>query len=211
MRLHFESRVTAPQKILVATGNAHKTREIREVLGGAFEVTDLKSHPEIRAADETGATFQENATIKAVEASRVFDGLVLADDSGLEVDALGGAPGVRSARYAAENGNANSSDEANRRKLLAELDRVGARGRDRAARFHCAMALAQRGALIATFDGAVEGTIINREKGGGGFGYDPLFVPAGECGTFAQLSAEVKNGMSHRGRALAKVRAFLSR
>ena len=196
-------------RLLIATQNAHKTREIREMLGAEFDVSDLSVHPEIRAAEETGVTFEENAVLKANEASHGFDGLVLADDSGLEVDALSGAPGVRSARYASENTKANSSDEANRRRLLAELERVGARGKDRRARFCCAMALARDGKLIATFDGAVEGVVINQEKGGGGFGYDSLFVPEGHCETFAQLSAAVKNKLSHRGRTLTKVRAFL--
>ena len=110
-------------RLLIATQNAHKTREIREMLGAEFDVSDLSVHPEIRAAEETGVTFEENAVLKANEASHGFDGLVLADDSGLEVDALGGAPGVRSARYASENTKANSSDEANGSEaILASLN-----------------------------------------------------------------------------------------
>lgn len=179
------------------------------MLGGAFEVVDLSAHPEIRAAEETGATFAENAALKAVAASHVFDGMVLADDSGLEVDALEGLPGVRSARFASEASDENASDAANRQKLLLELERAGAWGKERSARFRCAMALARGGSVVATFDGVVEGVIINQEKGDGGFGYDALFVPEGHCQTFAQLSAETKNGISHRGRALAKVRDFL--
>src|SRR5207253_8440834 len=100
-------------------------------------------------------------------------------------------------------------DARNRRKLLAELARAAARGRGRSARFRCVMALAENGRLIGTFDGAVEGVIINQEKGSGGFGYDALFVPDGCCETFAQLASDVKNGLSHRGRALEKVLAFL--
>jgi XTP/dITP diphosphohydrolase len=195
--------------LLIATKNSHKTAEIRAILGGAWDVTDLNAHPKVVAPEETGATFAENAAIKAVAASLIFHGIVLSDDSGLEVDALGGAPGVRSARYAAENENANSTDAANRAKLLRELEAVGARGKERSARFRCVMALAENGETIGTFDGAVEGIIINQEKGDGGFGYDPLFVPEGHCETFAQLPAEVKNQLSHRARALEKVRRFL--
>ena len=128
---------------------------------------------------------------------------MLADDSGLEVDALGGAPGVRSARYAGED----AADADNRAKLLREL--AATRGKARGARFRCALALAADGTVRAAFDGAVEGTIINAERGAGGFGYDALFVPSGHCETFAQLLGAVKNQLSHRARALEKARAFL--
>jgi XTP/dITP diphosphohydrolase len=197
---------SAMPRLLVATKNAHKTAEIRAMLGAEWEVTDLRAHPEIPAPEETGATFAENAVIKAVAASRLFPGaLVLSDDSGLEVDALGGAPGVRSARYAGEG----ASDAENRARLLRELEAAGARGKQRAGRFRCVMALAEGGEVRGIFDGSVEGTIINAERGEGGFGYDALFVPEGECETFAQLPAEVKNRLSHRARALAKVRDHL--
>jgi len=191
--------------LLIATRNAHKTREIAGILGARFLVTDLTAHPEIPATLESGSTFRENAELKAVEASRIFDGLVLSDDSGLEVDALGGAPGVYSARYAGEN----ADDAANRRRLLDELARAGARGKARTARFRCVMALAERGCVTGTFDGTIEGVIINLEKGDGGFGYDSLFVPDGHCETFAELPEETKNGISHRARALEKVCGFL--
>ena len=191
------------RRLLIATKNAHKTIEIRAMLGDGWEVTDLNAHPEITAPEETGATFAENAAIKAVAASRLFAGLVLADDSGLEVDALGGAPGVRSARYAGED----ATDGDNRAKLLHAL--AGVRGKARAARFRCALTLAADGAVCATFDGTVEGVIINAERGNGGFGYDALFVPDGYCETFAQLPAAVKNQLSHRAHALEKARAFL--
>jgi XTP/dITP diphosphohydrolase len=196
--------------LLIATKNSHKTAEIRAILGGAWDVTDLNAHPEVPAPEETGATFAENAAIKAVAASLIFQGIVLSDDSGIEVDALGGAPGVRSARYAAENENANSTDAENRAKLLRELEAAGARGKQRSARFRCVMALAENGETIGTFDGAVEGIIINSERGDGGFGYDALFVPEGHCETFAQLPAELKNQLSHRARALEKVRRWLA-
>jgi XTP/dITP diphosphohydrolase len=195
-----------PRPLLIATRNAHKTREIAQILGERFAVTDLKAHPEIPETVESGETFRENAILKAVEASHIFSGLVLSDDSGLEVDALGGAPGVRSARYAGEP----TDDARNRVRLLKELTRVDVRGKARSARFHCVMALAEKGEVIGTFDGVVEGVIINREKGGGGFGYDSLFVPEGHCETFAELPEETKNGISHRGRALEKVCAFLA-
>ncbi len=193
-------------RLLIATKNAHKTAEIRAMLGPEWEVTDLTAHPEIASPEETGETFAENATLKVVAASGRFPGVVLADDSGLEVDALGGAPGVRSARYAGEH----ATDAENRVKLLRELERVGSRGKAHSARFRCALALAENGAVLGTFDGAVEGVIIPAERGGGGFGYDSLFVPAGYCQTFAELPPETKNRESHRARALAKMSAFLA-
>ena len=191
------------RRLLIATKNAHKTAEIRAILGDGWDVNDLNAHPEIAAPEETGATFAENAAIKALAASRLFPGLVLADDSGLEVDALAGAPGVRSARYA----GAQATDAGNRAKLLRKL--AGTRGKARTARFRCALALAADGTVRATFDGTVEGVIINAERGEGGFGYDALFIPAGHCETFAQLPAAVKNQLSHRARALENARVFL--
>ncbi len=190
--------------LLIATKNAHKTAEIRAMLPDR-DVSDLTAHPDIPAPEETGATFTENAMIKALAASARFAGLVLADDSGLEVDALGGAPGVISARYAGPG----ATDADNRARLLRELDATGARGKARTARFRCVMALAENGAVLGTFDGAVEGIIINQEKGAGGFGYDALFVPEGCCETFGELPSQTKNQLSHRARALAKLAAFL--
>lgn len=188
-------------RLLIATKNAHKTDEIRAILGAAWVVEDLNAYPEIAAPEETGTTFLENATIKAVAASHLFSGMVLSDDSGLEVDALGGAPGVYSARYAGEHATAAE----HRAKLLGALD--GAR--DRTARFRCTMVLAENGAVLGAFDGAVEGTIIGEERGSGGFGYDPLFIPTGHNETFAQLPGAVKNQLSHRARALLGVLDFL--
>jgi XTP/dITP diphosphohydrolase len=193
-------------KLLVATKNAHKTQEIRAMLGDRWEVTDLTAHPEVPAADETGDTFEENAKIKALAASAIFSGYVLSDDSGLEVDALGGEPGVRSARYAGEG----AGDAMNRKKLLEALQAEGARGKARSARFHCVIVLAENGEVRGVFDGRVEGVIINTEKGTGGFGYDALFVPEGYCETFAELPAETKNQLSHRANAMAKVVEFLA-
>lgn len=191
-------------RLLIATRNAHKTEEIQAILGRGWEVSDLNAHPEVPSPEETGATFSENAAIKAVAASQLFAGWVLADDSGLEVDALAGAPGVRSARYAGES----ATDADNRTKLLAAMDRVC--GKARSARFRCAMALAQGGAVAATFEGSIEGVIVNSERGDGGFGYDALFVPQGHCETFAQLPSSAKNALSHRARSLEKAIAFLA-
>ncbi len=191
------------RRLLIATKNAHKTAEIAAMLGTPWQVTDLNAHPAIPAPDETGETFAENAAIKALAATRLFPGLVLADDSGLEVDALDGAPGVRSARYAGDH----ATDTGNRAKLLHEL--AGTRGKDRRARFRCVLVLAEGGAVRGTFDGTVEGVIINAERGEGGFGYDALFVPSGYCQTFAQLPAATKNLLSHRACALEKARVFL--
>ncbi len=196
------------QALVIATHNAHKTEEIADILGGYFsDVRDLSAYPDIPPADETGDTFEANARIKALAASAALgtDVLVLSDDSGLEVDALEGAPGVHSARYSGEG----ATDATNRAKLLAALSEKGARGKARSGRFRCTMVLARGGDVLGVFEGAVEGILINEEKGDGGFGYDSLFVPEGHCETFAQLGAEVKNGLSHRARALEKVRGFL--
>lgn len=184
--------------LLIATKNAHKTAEFRAVLGDAWQITDLCVHPHISAPEETGRTFAENASIKAVQASTQFDGWVLADDSGLEVDALGGAPGVFSARYA----GLQASDAQNRALLLRELS-VFPEPAARRARFHCALALAEAGSVIEVFHGACEGHIQLAESGFGGFGYDSLFVPEGYRQSFAELSPQMKNQLSHRARAVA--------
>ncbi|MCX6979576.1 MAG: RdgB/HAM1 family non-canonical purine NTP pyrophosphatase [Verrucomicrobia bacterium] len=192
-------------RLLIATKNAHKTAEIRAILGDAWEVSDLTAHPEVPAPEETGATFQENARIKAEAASRIFPGIVLSDDSGLEVDALGGEPGVHSALYAGTHGD----DAANRARLKRELLACGAPQPWRA-RFRCTMAIAQAGHTLAVCDGRVEGRVIAEEHGGGGFGYDSMFIPDGRAETFGVLSPDVKNGLSHRARALAKAAVILA-
>ena len=190
--------------LFLASRNAHKARELAEVLGAEFALEDLRGHPEIAVAIEDGATFAENAQIKATAVSRQLPGLVLADDSGLEVDSLGGAPGVFSARYA----GAEASDEANRQKLLVELAK---RGPDatRMARFHCALALARDGRVLALCEGSVAGQIVRQARGSAGFGYDPLFQPNEFSKTFAELPAATKNSISHRGRAVTKMKQFL--
>ncbi len=191
--------------LLIATKNAHKTAEIRAILSEAWEVSDLTVHPEVPAPEETGATFEENARIKAEAASQIFSGIVLSDDSGLEVDALGGEPGVQSALYAGTHGD----DAANRARLKRELLACGVPQPWRA-RFRCTMAIAQSGRTIAVCDGRVEGRVISEERGGGGFGYDSMFIPDGHEGTFGVLPSEVKNGLSHRARALAKAAVILA-
>lgn len=182
--------------LLVSTRNAHKVGEIRAILGPRFLVSDLASVPGVPEVEETGDTFEENATLKALAASDHFDGWVIADDSGLEVDALGGAPGVLSARYAGEEHN----DAANNELLLRNL--LTFRGRDRSARFCCMIVLARNGRKLAAFAGTVEGVILDSPAGHGGFGYDPLFVPNGHAESFAQLGSGIKNSLSHRARAL---------
>jgi XTP/dITP diphosphohydrolase len=191
------------QTLLIATRNVHKTREIGQILGPGWEVRDLTSLPHATLLEETGATFDENATLKALAISRIFTGLVLADDSGLEVDALGGAPGVHSARFA----GSNATDADNRLLLIQKLREVG--GSEFPARFRCIMVLATQGELLGSFSGVVNGRVILEERGAAGFGYDSLFVPRGYAETFGEIQPEIKNSLSHRGRALAKVLEFL--
>ncbi len=192
--------------LLFATSNAHKTEEVAAILGSAWQVEDLRAHPGITLDEETGDTFEANAIIKAVSGSRGAPGLlVLADDSGLEVDALGGAPGVRSARYAGET--ATAAD--NRAKLKAELTKKAMYSRF-IGRFHCCMVLARDGEVLHISHGSVEGRLITQEQGEGGFGYDSLFIPDGFTETFGVLPAETKNQLSHRARALAAMKKKLA-
>jgi XTP/dITP diphosphohydrolase len=193
----------APQRLILATRNAHKTAEIRAMLGNNFEVLDVTAFPACPQIEETGTTFLENARLKAEGISRCLAGWVLSDDSGLEVDALGGAPGVWSSSFGGEEGN----HPRNNARLLAEMQ-----GRsDRRARFRCTMVLARDGREQAHFSGTVEGRIIELPRGSKGFGYDPLFIPEGHDATFAELGETVKNSLSHRSRALAQVIDFLER
>lgn len=190
-------------RLTIATRNAGKTKEFAVLFGDTFDVMDLASAVPVPAVEETGTTFEANAILKAVAASRLLGGLIVADDSGLEVDALGGAPGVYSARYAGER----KSDEENIGKLLSELNRVGAFSRRPAARFQCVLAVASRGELLRTFVGTVEGTIVSSPQGTNGFGYDPVFVPNGFTQTFAELDPETKNRISHRAAAVKAMRS----
>ena len=185
-------------QLIVATRNAHKTREIQRILGPAFTVSDLSEHPQIPDMRENGKSFEENATLKAVGASRHLPDLVVADDSGLEVDALSGEPGIFSARYAGEN----ATDKEKIDKLLSELARTATEETKRSARFRCVIALARQGELLGTFEGIVEGTIVEQARGLHGFGYDPIFAPRGFEETFAELPSEVKNTISHRAKAI---------
>ena len=185
-------------ELLIATRNRHKTREIRHILGPEFKVRDLGTHPDVPEIVESGTSFQENATLKALAASRQLRALVIADDSGLQVDVLGGAPGIYSARYA--GANATEQDKIN--KLLGELERVRAPDDRRRARFCCVVALSRNGDLLGTFEGTVEGRITDKARGEHGFGYDPIFVPDGFEQTFGELPAQVKNAISHRAKAI---------
>jgi XTP/dITP diphosphohydrolase len=185
-------------ELVVATRNRHKKREIEHILGPEFMVRDLGAHPEVSEIRESGTSFEENAKLKALGASRQLPPLVIADDSGLEVDALGGAPGIYSARYA----GANATDTDKIDKLLRELEQVRATDNQRRARFRCVVALARNGDLLGTFEGTVEGNIANEARGDSGFGYDPIFIPKGLGQTLGELPTEVKNTISHRAKAI---------
>ncbi|MGD8625646.1 MAG: RdgB/HAM1 family non-canonical purine NTP pyrophosphatase [Anaerolineae bacterium] len=199
--------MTETIKLLVATNNPGKIREYEDLLAElppGVEITFPAREGLDLEVEESGRTFEENARLKA-EAYAAASGLpALADDSGLEVDALGGAPGVRSARY----GGPGASDEDRYRKLLAALDGLPA-GR-RAARFRCVVALALPGGPVWTAEGRFEGEIGFTPRGAHGFGYDPVFVVAGYGGqTLAELAPELKNRISHRARALEAARPHL--
>ncbi len=185
-------------ELVVATRNRHKTREIRHILGPEFIVRDLGTHPEVSEIHESGTSFEENAKLKAIAASKQLPALVIADDSGLEVDALGGAPGIYSARYA----GANATEKDKIDKLLRALARVRATEDGRRARFRCVVALARNGNVLGTFEGIVEGSIADEARGDSGFGYDPIFIPEGLKQTFGELPTEVKNTISHRAKAI---------
>ena len=188
-------------RLILATRNAHKTAEIRAMIGDRFEVMDATAFADFPEIEETGTTFLENARLKAEGISRRIEGWVLSDDSGLEVEALDGAPGVWSSSFGGEEGN----HAKNNARLLAEM----AGRTNRAARFRCTMVLARGGMEQANFTGTVEGHLVESLRGARGFGYDPLFVPAGYDRTFAELGDEIKNSLSHRSRALVQVIAFL--
>jgi XTP/dITP diphosphohydrolase len=194
-------------ELVVATRNKHKTREIQHILGPEFKVRDLRAHPEVSEIRESGTSFQENAKLKALAASKQLPALVIADDSGLEVDALDGAPGIYSARYA----SANATERDKIDKLLRELARVRATEDRRRARFRCIVALARNGDLLGTFEGTVEGRIADKAQGESGFGYDPIFIPEGFEQTFGELATEVKNTISHRAKAIRALAVRLRR
>jgi XTP/dITP diphosphohydrolase len=187
-------------ELVVATRNAGKLREIRRLLEGAgIAVLGLDSFPGLPEVEEDGATFAANAAKKAEVVARLTGRVCLADDSGLEVAFLDGAPGVQSARYAGRQGD----DAANNARLLQELADVPVERRQAA--FRCVMALARPGQPTLFYEGRVGGTILFAPRGGGGFGYDPLFLVEGREQTMAELPLDEKNLISHRGWALRQV------
>lgn len=189
-------------KIVFATNNAHKLGEVRQVVGEEFEIVSLRECGIVEDIPENEPTLEGNALAKAryIYSRTGLD--CFADDTGLEVDALGGEPGVRSARYATDG----HDDEANKRLLLERLQGAV----NRAAQFRTAVALIIGGKEYL-FEGIVRGEIASEERGEGGFGYDPLFFPEGSELTFAQMSGEQKNAISHRGRAVRKLAEFLQK
>lgn len=193
-------------RLILATRNAHKAEEIARILPSEYEVRTLADYPEAPEVEETGRTFAANAALKACNVSAALPGLVLADDSGLCVDALGGYPGILSARYAGEHGN----DSANNAKLLREL-RAMICLQPFDASFICALSLARGGKEIAAFQGRCDGHITLYPRGNGGFGYDPLFVPQGHDCTMAELPADIKNRLSHRQDALRQFAAWAAK
>lgn len=194
-----------PKEIVFATNNAHKLQEVREIVGSDCRVLSLAEigcHDDI---PETADTIEGNALLKARWVKERYGYDCFADDTGLEVDALGGAPGVRSARYAAQEGGADHDSQANMRLLLRHMEE----NTDRRARFRTVMALILDG-QEHLYEGKVEGTITEGPRGNDGFGYDPVFLPQGESRTFAEMSAGEKNSLSHRRRALDAMLADLS-
>ena len=195
-------------KLVFASNNKHKLEEVRQILPANVEVISLREIGFLQEIDETGTTLEENSALKAREVwswmmdNSLLDSIdgVFADDTGLEIHALGGAPGVRTARWA---GN-DACDMNNRQKVLHELVGVA----DRAARFRTVVSLIRKGEMLQV-EGVVNGLIAFEEEGNGGFGYDPIFVPEGYSRTFASLSSEEKNAISHRGRAIEELRRII--
>jgi XTP/dITP diphosphohydrolase len=194
----------APRRIAVASANLHKLEEIKAILAPfGFEPVGLEAWPDIDDLPETAETFEGNALMKARALAELKGVVAVADDSGLEVDALGGAPGVHSKRFTPE-----ASHAANNVKLLAVLDGV----QDRSARFRCVIALVTPDGQQALASGACEGSIGHGLRGQGGFGYDPLFMPAETPGrAMAELAADEKNAISHRGRAFRHLPGLLEK
>jgi XTP/dITP diphosphohydrolase len=193
-------------KLVLATRNEGKVREIREILQdqNRIELLSLRSYPDAPDVVEDGNTYEENAIKKASTLAEYTGHVTIADDSGLEVDALEGAPGVHSARYAGED----ASDQDRILKLLDALQNIP--DDQRSGRFTCAVAIAKPLAQIRVVQGVCEGRVIRTPRGESGFGYDPVFVPVGYDNTFAELGDEIKNQISHRAKALEKARKLLS-
>lgn len=198
-------------KLLFATSNPNKVRELAEVLGPlGFEITDLSAFPALVEPIEDAPTFADNARLKALSYAQQTNTTCLAEDSGLEVKALGGAPGVHSARYSGLSGSRDVVDPANNAKLLAALKDVPWEQRD--ARFVCAMCMATpEGEIVAESQGAFEGRIGFEPKGENGFGYDPLFFVESMGCTGAELSKADKGRLSHRGQAARRLAEILAR
>lgn len=198
--------MTAPRELIMATNNAHKLEEVRQILGNAFTVKSLNDIGCTEDIPETADTLEGNALQKALYIHEHYGVDCFADDTGLEVDALDGAPGVYSARFGALNGYGESHDSgANIQCLLDKLEEA----ETRTARFRTVIALVQDG-KEKFFEGIVEGEILMQPVGEGGFGYDPVFAPFEADGlAFAQMSADAKNAISHRGRATKKLAEYL--
>ena len=193
-------------QLLVATRNRHKLKEIEAILAELnFDIRCSADVAGLGDIKEDAGTVRDNAIKKAVETAKAAKMLTLADDTGLEVDALNGEPGVHSARFAGEE----ATDFENIKKLMSQLH--GLPMEKRTARFRCVVAIADANGLVDTVEGICNGTILEEERGGGGFGYDPLFIADGQVKTFAELSPDVKNRISHRAKALQKAWAVLSR
>lgn len=190
------------RKLVFATNNAHKLEEVKEVVGDNFDILSLKDIGCYEDIEEPGETLEENALIKARYVKEKYGYDCFGDDTGLEVDALDGAPGVYSARYAGGDHDA----KANMKKLLKELDGVT----NRKAQFRSVITLILDGKEYM-FEGKIEGVIITEEKGSAGFGYDPIFQPDGYTETFAQLGMDVKNNISHRALATKALCEFLKK
>ena len=192
------------KKIIIATGNKGKAKEFEELFYSyGYEIETLLDHPEIPDIPEPGETFQENAYQKASFLSEHLGTIVLADDSGLEVDALDGAPGIYSARYAGEHGN----DKKNNEKLLKDLKELNTSNRE--ANFICSLVLVGPERKPLTVVGKVYGTILEEPRGENGFGYDPLFYVAEKDKSMAELSSTEKNSMSHRAEAIRELEKYL--
>ncbi|HUK82541.1 MAG TPA: RdgB/HAM1 family non-canonical purine NTP pyrophosphatase [Verrucomicrobiae bacterium] len=193
-------------RLLIATRNKEKLKELRAILADlSLDMVSAADMPRLPEVHEDGKTIRDNAIKKAVETAKMANMLTLADDTGLEVDALNGEPGVRSARFAGDD----VSYHENNKKLLGLLEGIALE--KRTARFRCVVAIADENGLIEAVEGICNGTIIEKERGGGGFGYDPLFIADGQVKTFGELSPDVKNRISHRAKALQKAWAALSR
>jgi XTP/dITP diphosphohydrolase len=192
--------------LLLATKNLHKIRELKALLKPLpfiEHVSSLLDFPHYHPPKEEGSSFEENATAKALDAARNLNKIVLADDSGLVVPALEGRPGIFSARFAGDN----ATDKENRKKLLTEMG--AKKGLERAAYFECSLVFATPEGMCKSFKGIVEGLILPSERGKHGFGYDSLFIKYEYNQTFAELSEETKNKISHRAKAFEKLKTYL--